>query len=207
MQTLYNAKISKMIDVSNLNCDVPNAVFIRHTQRYEIEDGQQGDHVNITPNGKKMAVEFGKKLKKYNLNAIYTSPVKRCIHTSEKILEGYEKEIDIFPSKMLGDPSAYIKNIEIAQKTLKKMNFSEEYLSYLKNENPRPGFYSLKEGSERLQSFLNEKTNKNGITLFISHDLVILYYIYYRNRKIYTKDNWLDFLDGIILTVNNGNLQ
>ncbi len=192
-----------MIDVSNLNSDAPNAVFIRHTERYKIKDGEQGDDVNITPNGEKMAVEFGKNLKKYNLNAIYTSPVKRCIHTSEKILEGYEKEIDIYPSKMLGDPSAYIENTQIALKTLKKMSFSDEYVSYLKNENPRPGFYSLKEGSKRLQSFLIEKTNKNGITLFISHDLVILYYIYYRYRKIYTKDNWLDFLDGIILTIND----
>jgi broad specificity phosphatase PhoE len=187
-----------MINLSDINNDSRNIALIRHTERYEIPDGELGNDVNVTPNGIKMANNFGKLLKNKNLIKIFTSPVKRCVHTAERIVEGYGQNIDIYASSMLGNPSAYIKDSKIAFERMNETSFINGYLDLI-NGKGRPGFYSLQEGSERLDNFLKETSSENGITLYISHDIIILYYIFFKTKKVYSKENWLDFLDGIKL--------
>ena len=191
-----------MIDVSDIDINKKNAALIRHTERYEIKEGELGDDVNITPNGIEMAIDFGKLLKSKSLIKIYTSPVKRCVHTAEKIIEGYGKKLEIIPSSMLGMPSAYIKNKKVAYENFNNYSFFEGYLKLIRGEK-RLGFYSLEEGSEILYDFIKKTSTQLGLTLYISHDIVILYYIFYKTQKIYSEKNWLDFLDGIKLTFDD----
>lgn len=188
-----------MINLSDIDNNNKNIALIRHTERYEIPDGELGNDVNITPNGIKMANDFGKLLKNKNLLKIYTSPVKRCVHTAGIIVEGYGKNIEIVSSSMLGNPSAYIKDSKLAFEKMNETSFFNGYLDLI-NGKERPGFYSLQEGSERLDNFMKETSSENGLTLYISHDIVILYYIFFKTQKIYSQENWLDFLDGIKLT-------
>ena len=191
-----------MIDISTNKINAKKVLFIRHTERYAIEEGDIGNDINITPNGKIMAINFGKLLRNEKITKIYTSPVKRCVHTAEKIAEGYEQDVKIIPSSMLGEPSAYIKDYKIAYKHFSDYSFFEGYLRLIEGKK-RHGFYTLQEGSEKLDDFFKKSSSKNGLTLYISHDIVIMYYIFFKTQRIYSEENWLDFLDGITLSFDD----
>ena len=68
-----------------------------------------------------------------------------------------------------------------------------------------PGVCKVEEMNVSMTSFLIEKTQDNGVTLFISHDMIIAMYHYCLNKTIYTKENWINYLSGI--TLKNGKLQ
>ncbi|MBN2893565.1 MAG: histidine phosphatase family protein [Bacteroidales bacterium] len=188
-----------MLDLRNIDPNKKNAALIRHTERYTIKDGESGDDINITPDGKKMAIEYGKSTQNKILNKIFTSPIKRCIQTAEQIINGYNKQVEIISTKMLGDPSAFVKDQKLAYSHFTKTSFFDGYYKLIRG-GERPGFYSLEEGAQRMDNFIKENTTTKGLTLFISHDIVILYYIYTKTKKVYSAENWLDFLDGILVT-------
>lgn len=185
-----------MLNLDKIDKTKKNTLIIRHAERFKIEEGQQGDDVNLTPLGFKTALEYGEFMQNFNVNKIYTSPVKRCFDTAKQIAKGYNNSIvEIEQSSFLGSPSAYIKDENIAFKHMNDVSFYEGYLKLIKDES-RPGFYSLSEGSTRLEKFLKLSSNKKGITLFITHDIIIAFYIFYKTQQITTKKNWINFLDG-----------
>lgn len=185
-----------MFNIDKIDNAKKNALIIRHAERFKIEEGQQGDDVNLTPFGFKTALEYGEYMQKFNVNKIYTSPVKRCVDTAKQISKGYNNSIvQVEQSSFLGSPSAYIKDENIAFKHMNDVSFYEGYLKLIKGEN-RPGFYSLSEGSTRLDNFFKLSTNKKGITLFITHDIIIAFFIFYKTQQIMSDENWINFLDG-----------
>ncbi len=187
-----------MIDFSKIVQGKKNVLLIRHAERYAFKDGQLGNDVSITDNGITTAVNFGKSLRDKGLVKIFTSPVKRCVQTAERIKEGLADDVQIVESQALGMPSTYIENDKIAGKYLTKTDFYNGYLSYV-NGGKRPGFYSLSEGSERLETFLKSTSCDKKLTLYISHDSIVSFFIFYKTKYVFTRENWLNFLDGILL--------
>ncbi len=187
-----------MFDLSKIENNKKIALLLRHSEREAIPKGELGDDVNITPYGIKLANNFGIQLQKFNVNKIFTSPVKRCIQTANQIAFGYQKKIEITETQILGSPSAYINDIEKATEHFLKSSVFENYMA-LCNGKKLSGFCTLNEGSEILDNFINQNKRDDSLTLFISHDIIILYYIYYKTKTIYTRENWLDFLDGTII--------
>jgi len=185
-----------MFDLSKIENNKKVSILLRHSEREPIPKGEIGDDVNITLKGIEMAKKFGKELQKFEIKKIYSSPVKRCVQTSEKIAEGYCNEIEIIETQILGSPSAYIFDVEKATEHFMKSSLYENYLA-LCNKEKLPGFYSLEEGSIKLENFVKQNSDEKNVTLFISHDITILYYIYFKTKKLYNRENWLDFLDGI----------
>ena len=61
------------------------------------------------------------------------------------------------------------------------------------------GMRTLAEGSEVLYNFIKNNTVTDGITLFITHDSLIAFFNTYYNKKKHSKDNWIDYLDGVVL--------
>jgi ABC-type lipoprotein export system ATPase subunit len=58
--------------------------------------------------------------------------------------------------------------------------------------------------NNRITNFINENTTKNGTTIFITHDMLIAFYHFSINKKVYTTDNWINYLTG--LTFRNNEL-
>lgn len=67
-----------------------------------------------------------------------------------------------------------------------------------------PGMPNIDELNYRITNFINENSTDNGTTLFITHDMLIAFYHFSINKKVYTKDNWINYMTG--LTFINGRI-
>ena len=61
------------------------------------------------------------------------------------------------------------------------------------------GVLPIEEMKISMTNFIDKNTTKNGLTLFVSHDMIIAMYHYCLNKMIYTQENWVNYLSGIIL--------
>jgi len=144
-----------------------------------------------------MPVNLGKNPIKYNINKIITTSVERCIQTAEYIAQGYGKPIEITPSKRLG--GLHMENRKFASDFLNKNGY-EEWYRRIVNDISTPGICDSVHYKELMTSFLVENTNKNGLTIFVSHDFLIAFYHYALNKTIYTMcSDWVNYLSGLIL--------
>lgn len=178
--------------------------LLRHADRDEIPQGSFGNEILLNKKGKQNAQSFGEKLIASKINRIFTSPVGRCIQTAEFISKGYGSSIEIIETNALGSPGLHITDEKIAGDFFLKYGFDEMYNRFILGKEI-PGIPSLEELNQRITTFINENTNQNGITLFITHDMLIAFYHFSLSKKIYTKDNWINFLTG--LTFRNNELE
>ena len=74
------------------------------------------------------------------------------------------------------------------------------YRRFINNE-PIPGVPHAKEFEHRMSEFIKKSTINEGITIFVTHDSLIAFYDYCLHKKVYTKDNWINYLTGIVLKI------
>jgi len=174
------------------------SLLIRHGDRDSIPNGSFGNEVLLNEKGKQNSIEFGKGLIDLKVNKILTSPVSRCIQTAEHIVKGYGKNIDIIETTALGAPGLHINDEKIAGEFFLKYGFDEMYRRFLNGESI-PGIPSANEINQSINNFIDTNTDSNGITIFVSHDMLIAFYHYSIDKTIYTKENWVNYLSGLIL--------
>jgi broad specificity phosphatase PhoE len=176
------------------------ALIIRHGDRAEIPDGTFGNEILLNNTGITNAKLFGKRLQERKINGIYSSPIQRCIQTSEYIIEGLEKHVNINVTKALGDPGLHTDDEKLAGEFYLKYKFDEMYRRFMINE-PIPGVPSPQDFERKMTDFITQNTKEEGITIFVTHDSLIAFYHYCLNKKVYTQDNWVNYLSGIVLKV------
>ncbi|KAA6339074.1 hypothetical protein EZS27_012968 [termite gut metagenome] len=174
------------------------SLLIRHADRDKIPVGSFGNEIMLNEVGKVNALKFGEALSDLKINKIMTSPIGRCVQTAELIAKGYGKALDIIETKALGAPGLHITDEEIAGKFFMEQGFEELYRRII-NDIPIPGIPTAKQFNQLMTDFLIENTNKNGITLFVTHDLLIAFYHYSINKTVHTRENWVKYLSGLIL--------
>lgn len=179
------------------------SLLLRHADRDDIPQGSFGNEVLLNENGKQNAQCFGEKLAERKINRIFTSPIGRCIQTAEFMTKGYGRSIEIIETTALGAPGLHIKDEIIAGAFLLKHGFDEMYKRFTQNENI-PGIPNISELNNRITNFINENSTENGTTIFITHDMLIAFYHFSINNKVYSKDNWINYLSG--LTFRNNEL-
>lgn len=180
------------------------SLLIRHGERDAIPDGSFGNEVLLNENGKQTAKSFGESLSGRKLNKIFTSPVGRCIQTAEFISKGYGSSVEIIETTALGAPGLHIADEKIAGAYFLKHGVLKMYDQFMQGVKI-PGVPRIEEIRSSLTNFLSESTNDKGLTLFVSHDMLIAFYHYSINKTIYTKDNWVNYLSG--LTLKNGHYE
>ena len=188
-------------ELENYNTNEKIALFIRHADRDPIPKNEIGNGMQLNEKGKIHAIEFGTKLRNVVINKIYTSPVKRCVQTAERINTAYNKNIEIEESAVLGRPGALITDPKKAAPIFKTIGGYEIYKKIISTENIE-GFRNITEASLLLNEFFENHVNENGITICISHDLIVASYIYSQTGKIFEEHKWIDFLDGIVIIRN-----
>ncbi|MBR4264521.1 MAG: hypothetical protein IKQ46_00525 [Bacteroidales bacterium] len=47
--------------------------------------------------------------------------------------------------------------------------------------------------------WLKSKVSERGITIFVTHDALISHFAYANGIKTYSRENWVGFLDGIVV--------
>ena len=180
------------------------SLIIRHGDRDKIPQGSFGNEVMLNDDGIRNSIAFGKELSNLKVNKIYTSPIGRCVQTAESIARGYGHDIEIIETNALGAPGLHISDKIVAGEFFLKHGFDEMYKRFI-NEMQIPGIPSIKEVNSLVTSYVNKNTNDVGLTIFVTHDMLIAFYHYSINKKIYTKENWVKYLSGLIL--KNGNYE
>jgi hypothetical protein len=54
-----------------------------------------------------------------------------------------------------------------------------------------------------MSDFINEQTDNKGLTIYVTHDSLIALYHYCYNKTIYTTNNWVQYLGGLIINKNS----
>lgn len=187
-------------EIKKHSVDSKLALIIRHADREQIPAGSFGNEILLNEKGINNSINFGRDLKQHKINCIYTSPVERCIQTGQYLKEGYEMELPSHTTKALGDPGLHIADDKLAGEFFLKHTFDEMYRRFMLGE-AIPGVPSAKDFEQKMTAFIKENTVENGLTIFITHDSLIAFYHYCLNRVVYTKENWVNYLSGIILKV------
>lgn len=189
----------KFIEQMNANSSEEKlAVIIRHADRDKIPQGSFGNDVLINQKGIGHSILFGQKLKDRKINRIYSSPIPRCVETGKFISEGYGKEFIIHESKALGAPGLHITDDQEAGKYYLGNGIDGMYHDFINNK-PIPGVTSVSQYKDSMTEFLLDHTTEKGITLFITHDILIAFYHYALFGRVFTKPDWIGFLTGIII--------
>lgn len=186
-----------MIDIKNIDPQIRTAVIIRHGDRDLIPIGEFGNEIPINETGKKNAIDFGRSMQNVQINHIFSSPIQRCVQTANCIVQGNNNEIPITETKSLGDPGLHIDEEIVAGKFYMEYGFEEMYRRFCADEDI-PGVPSQSEFKNRMDLFIEMNTKKEGITIFITHDSIIAFYDYCLTGKIYSKENWIPYLTGIV---------
>lgn len=177
------------------------SLLLRHSDRDDIPQGSFGNEVLLNEKGKQNAQSFGENLSERKINRIFTSPVERCVQTAEFITKGYGSSIEIIETTALGAPGLHITDEKIAGDFFLEYGFDGMYSRFIQGKEI-PGIPSVNELNHRITTFLKENSTQNGSTLFITHDMLIVFYHFSISKKVYTKDNWVNYMTG--LTFKNG---
>ncbi|MBR3070611.1 histidine phosphatase family protein [Fibrobacter sp.] len=177
------------------------AVLLRHSERGEIPAGSFGTEVMLSENGIKEAISFGEKIADLKITHIFCSPIDRCVQTAQFIKEGLtgkQQNIQITQETQLGTPGFHIANADIAGKAYLDYGCSGVFEHFSQGEKI-PGIASVESLKTDAMQWIKDKTSQNGITLFVTHDALIAHFAYANKIHTYTKENWIQFLDGIII--------
>lgn len=173
-------------------------LMLRHADRDIIPHGSFGNEVLLNHKGIERSISFGEELKTIPVTRIYTSPVPRCVETSEYIVKGYGSKIDIIETNALGDPGLHIENAEIAGEYFLKYGFHDILDNYIKGK-IIPGMPAHDVFKKRINDFIETNLSVEGLTLFITHDSLVAMYEFINNGIHYTKENWVKYLKGPII--------
>lgn len=179
-----------------MNLNEKISLLIRHADRDSIPKGSFGNEILLNDKGKLSAQSFGEQLIERKINRVFTSPIGRCVQTAQFIVKGYGSSVEIIETTALGAPGLHITDEKIAGEYYLQYGFDEMYMRFVKGEKI-PGMASIEELNLGITNFIKENTTENGTTLFITHDMLIAFYHYSINKKVYSKSNWINYLTGL----------
>ena len=173
---------------------------MRHGDREQIPQGEFGNEILLNEKGRKNSLAFGEALKEYPVKRILTSPIPRCVQTADLISEGYGGGLEIISTKCLGDPGLHTADEKIAGEFYLAHGFHEILRRFMRDE-PVPGVPDLKHFKNIMTEFIHESTTEKGLTVFVTHDSLIAMYHFCLNGTVYTVDNWVDYLEGVVYKI------
>ncbi|MFW8602375.1 histidine phosphatase family protein [Desulfobacterota bacterium M19] len=164
---------------------------------------------DITQNGINSALKYGNKLKQEGIqfDEIQVSPVKRCIQTAEKIIDGLQCNINLQKSHLLGDPGIFVSDDQKAAKLFSDFTVCEVINKIITNE-ALSGFIPIDKACKPLIGEIQKKISSNKSVLYVSHDAIIMPFIAYLNKiKKINKINIVEYLDGYIIKKSHNNFM
>ena len=176
------------------------ALVIRHADREQIPSGEYGNEILLNDKGIENSVTFGRLLKVKKVAKIFCSPIQRCVQTGQFIANGYEKDFEIIETRALGAPGFHITDEVIAGQYYLENGFFK-ILDEFRNGITTPGMRESGEFYAMMSDFIKENSAEEGITIFITHDAVISLLHYCYDNKIYTEENWVEYLNGFIIPI------
>ena len=175
-------------------------ILIRHAEREPIRTAQDAPLAPLTEKGRKEARVLGTILRGIPVHRIFSSPIERCIDTAQCVAEGMGKKKEIQKNSVL--LKAYIDNWEIASKEIFRENPMQIIRDYLMGQTV-PGMASIAKGSHKLLQFVYQNVVEGKISLFFTHDALIMpFWQHYTGAK-FPRDAIVPFLGASIIRIEN----
>lgn len=174
------------------------SIFLRHGDRDLKATQNLGIDEPLNELGIEHSKQFGELLANINIYKIFTSPVQRCLETAKYIQKGYNRNLIIESSNLLGLPGIHIQNEKIAAKMFITHGNEGVYQMYIKNEGLE-GFHEPRFIFQKLQEFIVQNISSKGINLYITHDILLAIWIFGYNGQVFPSIQSIHFLTGFIV--------
>jgi len=149
----------------------------------------------LSKEGLQNSFTYGKNLQVNNIkiDLIISSPMERCLQTAKEIVKGYEKNIKIEKSNLLGDPGIFVNNGDSAMKIFNKYKLVDIINMQLSGKE-LDGFSRIDTATQKLLLFM--KNNQDNV-LYISHDAIITPLVHFiGNINNIEENDIVDYLCG-----------
>jgi broad specificity phosphatase PhoE len=184
-------------------------LLVRHAERPEITDPARALQLGLTERGRAAARELGRQLLDLQPAAVFASPVDRCVDTAACLLEGLgvdprEARQTVRVERELAE--ACSSDGRLVRKQFLKRDPYQLILDYLAGQ-PVPGFRPLAEGAGRLLAALLAHLTPGRLTVFVSHDALIMALQRVFHGREFSTGRWLPFLEGSVLYADGDRVQ
>ncbi len=196
--------------IRNIDTSQPLVLFLRHAERYPIDDMKDALSIKLTAKGHEDSISLGKDLSPLGPFEVYHSPVPRCGETAIRIAEGlnYEKTDSSLkgPLMELGGPYVHGDWRELVERTRDKgpSKFIREWFNTGQHNDIMIPF---EVAAQQSLAFLVKQLN-NQVTpiLNVTHDWNIMILREYYHEITHEAYGMPVFLDGIALYKRKGEL-
>ena len=176
-------------------------LFLRHAERFPIESADDVFRAGLTDQGRRDAHALGRALRHLPIAAAISSPVQRCIDTARHILEGYGMSATDADARVTSDDTlleGFIENGRLAREEFTRLDPIHAILEHLEGATI-PGLRSVKTGAEQLLHFSLSHLRDNALTLFLTHDSIIMPLRRHWCGTRYSLEKWQPFLSGALI--------
>jgi len=155
--------------------DVPAALLLRHSHRPDLPIDAPGDEVDLTPEGVRMAEEFGAALSsRWRPGRLLSSPVLRCRNTVIALARGAGWSVPALEDPRLGAPGAFVVDGDAAFQVFRELGTRGVVIRQLSRPDPARGMRSTAEGVRLLVEALTESAASPGdLDVLVTHDALI----------------------------------
>ncbi len=177
-------------------------LLIRHSAREPITtDNNNMFGAQLTENGRERARQLGARLQGQRYHVFYSSPVTRCVDTNICIIEGLG--FDSGEARRLAQPrkimaEAFMVEPETAKGVFRLKEPEQVILDYLEGRDV-PGFGPIEEGADRLLDFILNTIQPGTVSVFVTHDALVMPFKQHFLGDKYTRNDWLPFLGGCVI--------
>jgi broad specificity phosphatase PhoE len=162
-------------------------LVVRHSVRYPILKADDVPSAPLTPEGIRVAEEFGAVLaKNYRLDGLESSEIGRCVETAAAIGRGARRQGDV--------------RLE--------PRFTYTYTDDLWHTRREHLFaHALPDEVVDVMDYLTQfPTRQHGLNIFVTHDSVLGVLAGYLFRNFVDGDSWPEFLEGMAVWRQNGDV-
>ena len=184
----------------------PVAVLLRHSVRGPLPPGKAGYRLPITEEGSALARELGVLIGS-RLKTLHASPLVRCMQTVEAIGAGAEVEVSAVRDRLLGDPSVYVIDGELAWSNWREQGHESVMRHLVSQDRPLPGMAHPGPAARFLvRHMLACAEGRPGLHLFVTHDLVVTATAARLLGQSFGADSWPWYLEGVFFWKQGGRL-
>ncbi len=169
----------------------PRALLLRHSDRYDIPQGNSGSEIPLTPVGEMRARELGEHLGE-PLTWGMSSPLLRCRRTAE--LMGIKPT----SSHHLGAPGPFVVDRKVGSKVFGEVGTPGVVYAQIRGETWNC-MRDLDEGARLVWKLLQNSIHQHsGTGVAVSHDAIVMPFIAWATDYDFA-DDWLEPLDGVVV--------
>ena len=191
---------------------VPNeadaTLVIRHAEREDIPSGAYGMDVALTAKGVAAAERLGAAMVGGRQVSVTSSPVLRCVQTSDALLRGSGLRGDVVLDLRLGDPGPFVIDPAMSGPLFLKLPGIEVVRRQLSDTQSPPSMRPTAEGVRILLGLVAASLGRQGrLDVYVTHDAILAVLVASLYRMPIDQVGWPSYLEGLLLWRSAGGLH